>query len=602
MESPLKQIQQENTEELKMVMTTASKERKKPGYSEKYEEGLNRLVKNLVSEIKNLVLQKEKAQENGGQLNNNDKTNSLTSKINVFKMSKRKKTKQPKIKIFDQRVIKSRKTNGAEKKEHIDEENGVEGSGVKKVKTDTAVLGKLDSFLGINKNTEDLTQKPKKKRPYNKKPKFDQSGNLINKTNKDGKPFEFNDEFLSKKAVKRYSKNIEKAPNRVYVYDYLNEEGKVEIKSLNQSQPYEISFFKEQDKKIVKVVFGLSYAVILSEEGKVYVWRPRKESDMEVEGESDLTVVELEEPVDLISSGNRHIVAGSSQTGVYYIWGVIENKNKEIVFNQEKPVKVQHAEFVRKGLKDIQSGCNHTLFLAHNRAFAFGVNCYGSLGSPLKSISEINNPLTPRLCLKENAERIFAIGNHSFIIDSENKLYGFGDNTHNQLGLSQNNGLTRVLKPMLVDGVNGVYIKKLLGNIDNTFLLTNNGWIYGVGNNTGDKMGTLGSNFNLGGFKKILSLPTVSKIAVSDNLNICEDINSKYYYCWGNNLKKKESAEIKKNENLVKLDDETYFYGKHPTFIGIIDDKLFVVVNNLGNKRALNERLIMHKKEMNSKK
>lgn len=107
---------------------------------------------------------------------------------------------------------------------------------------------------------------------------------------------------------------------------------------------------------------------------------------------------------------------------------------------EEKPKKVEHYIFHKKGIQDIKSGMNHILILTGKRVYSFGDKSRGALGNLFKNDDEIpRNDWGNLQCVsKRNIEKIFTTDYSSFFMTYQNKrtkgnskrIYSFGLNNY----------------------------------------------------------------------------------------------------------------------------------------------------------------------------
>ena len=91
-------------------------------------------------------------------------------------------------------------------------------------------------------------------------------------------------------------------------------------------------------------------------------------------------------------------------------------------------------------IKDIACGKNHVVFLTDKKeVFISGYNIYGQLGN------EDRNKYFVKMDISD-IEKIFCGKNNSFFINSKNELFGCGDNSSSQLGLDDDIKIKRVEK------------------------------------------------------------------------------------------------------------------------------------------------------------
>ena len=84
-----------------------------------------------------------------------------------------------------------------------------------------------------------------------------------------------------------------------------------------------------------------------------------------------------------------------------------------------------------------------------------------------------------------------SISNYFFLLTKLNnnfKVYGFGENEDNQLGIFEENNCY-INNPMLINSLKNLKIKKIICSEFNTFVLEKNNNLFGFGNNCYNQLG-----------------------------------------------------------------------------------------------------------------
>lgn len=137
-----------------------------------------------------------------------------------------------------------------------------------------------------------------------------------------------------------------------------------------------------------------------------------------------------------ISSGLQHSLF-LSEAGVVYGSGranwsqVVSTDNVSIDFFQDP----QKMEWPNSWVVQMASGFHHSLALTrNNQLFAWGMNFHGQCGTSNLSVQTVTSP--HRVFLPEGVQvvKIASGKSHSAFFSSDNRVFLFGANNHNQLG------------------------------------------------------------------------------------------------------------------------------------------------------------------------
>ncbi|KAJ5068603.1 hypothetical protein M0811_02545 [Anaeramoeba ignava] len=208
---------------------------------------------------------------------------------------------------------------------------------------------------------------------------------IQNKTKKITKPIKFKFKFKFKFKNENENENekqIKQISSSCFSTIFLFENGKaIEYLNENDSNPKPEKIQIEEN--IQKVTVGVENEAILTKEGNVFA----KES--------------YANP----NNPNQFINISS----------LIEDKNDRII-------------------EDIVSGWNSTYLLTSNQnAYGIGSNEYGQLGLDPETLEEKEKPIL----MMKNVSKIFSgiCSYHVFLLNSNQELFGCGDNNYGQLGL-----------------------------------------------------------------------------------------------------------------------------------------------------------------------
>ena len=161
----------------------------------------------------------------------------------------------------------------------------------------------------------------------------------------------------------------------VYVYG----SGECEQLGLGDDQPSEIKKPRKPElfdsgpgmpaRSIVKIVCGGMHTLALSKDGSLYSWGCNDEGVLGRSGAENLPLkVELNEPMNGISTGDSHAVAYNTKTNKMYFWGCYRDAvSGRTTPKVMKPEPFQTDLFNDKNklrIKKVASGANHTLLLS----------------------------------------------------------------------------------------------------------------------------------------------------------------------------------------------------------------------------------------------
>ena len=135
----------------------------------------------------------------------------------------------------------------------------------------------------------------------------------------------------------------------------------------------------------------------------------------------------------------------------------------------------------------------------------------------------------------------------AFALTSDNKVYGWGSNTLGQLGINVVNS-AKVFKPVLIEDLNDINIKKISCGSAHTLVLTSDGMVYGWGGNSGGQIGCgkeLGENISV--ITQMGSLHKIKEIHCSFCRSFALTDNG-MVYSWGQNNLCRLGHELKRNE------------------------------------------------------
>jgi alpha-tubulin suppressor-like RCC1 family protein len=237
----------------------------------------------------------------------------------------------------------------------------------------------------------------------------------------------------------------------------------------------------------------------------------------------DMTGVLSGKTITKIAAGPLHTLALSSE-GRVYAWGT--NSNSQLGDNSTTgrlvPVAVSTTGVLSgKTITTMAAGAYHSLAVtSEGRVYAWGSNVYGQLGNGSANASTVPVAVDMTGVLSGKTVTAVTVGQtSSFALDSDGKVYAWGNNSYGQLGDGTRNNR---LRPVAVDATGVLSGKRItaLSCINLSVLaLSSEGKVYGWGHNS---HGQLGNNSTVQSFTPVamdmsgaLSGKTIVAIAAS---------------------------------------------------------------------------------------
>ncbi|KAJ6230135.1 hypothetical protein M0813_07124 [Anaeramoeba flamelloides] len=232
-----------------------------------------------------------------------------------------------------------------------------------------------------------------------------------------------------------------------------------------------IKTFPKEVTKIVDVVDNNNKIVFLSSEGKLYQTTSKNYHEK-------LKAFENLPPMKSIVSGYGHfLVISNEEKPRVYGWG--QNLHKQLGFSSnkiiQKPTLIETLK--EQNIEQIFCIGQSSFFLnkTTNVLFGCGDSAKGMLGNP-----EITEEYAMIQKLHENVANVFGgQSNHTLMIKTDGKLYGFGFNEDGELGLGHKNDAltpTQIKLEFPVEDISKIRLGFRL-----TSILTNDGKLYVTG-------------------------------------------------------------------------------------------------------------------------
>ncbi|PKL30786.1 hypothetical protein CVV43_05370, partial [Candidatus Saccharibacteria bacterium HGW-Saccharibacteria-1] len=197
--------------------------------------------------------------------------------------------------------------------------------------------------------------------------------------------------------------------------------------------------------------------------------------------------------VKSISAGDGFVLALGSDNKIYS-WGLNSygQLGDNSTANRLAPVQVYSSGIIlNKNITEISAGGTHSLALDYDgKVYSWGRNNYGQIGDNTSTNKLVPTAVDATSAIYNKTITSIAAGySHNLIIDEKGSLYSWGYNANGQLG---NNSTANSFVPVNVysSGVlNGVTIKKLFAGDNHTVVISADEKLYGWGLNTSNQLG-----------------------------------------------------------------------------------------------------------------
>ena len=261
---------------------------------------------------------------------------------------------------------------------------------------------------------------------------------------------------------------------------------------------------------IIDIVAGANHSVFLTKHGKISTCGKNINGRLGTgNNASVVTPISLDNSIHIkkLFSGNVNTFF-LTQNGLLYATG--ENSKGQLgignLDNQFSPVSIPF--FKSMQIKKVTAGWYHTIFLTTTGdVYVCGDNTYGQLGNGTNVATNI--PI--KLDLK--CSDIAAGQGHSVFLTTDNKVYTAGWNWYGQLG---NNTKGNSNKPFLINTDNNI-IHKVYAGMSYTLLLNSSGKVFGCGDNTNGQIGLSRDIVNQRSFKQIQEVNEITDISTGQS-------------------------------------------------------------------------------------
>jgi len=179
---------------------------------------------------------------------------------------------------------------------------------------------------------------------------------------------------------------------------------------------------------------------------------------------------------------------------------------------------------------------SHGVLLDKNgKVYVFGNGSFGRLGDGNNADHSVTIPTQLLAAGENNISAIATSNKETYLIGKDGKLYGFGENSNNQLGIAN-----KQLLPKLITDVGENNVTTLATALGHTLMIGEDGKVYGFGSNW---FGALGLGSTLPGnawsplsLISLLGENNITSIAVGNEHSIVIDKEGRFYsFGWNNN-------------------------------------------------------------------
>ncbi|KAJ5075885.1 regulator of chromosome condensation [Anaeramoeba ignava] len=183
----------------------------------------------------------------------------------------------------------------------------------------------------------------------------------------------------------------------------------------------------ENEKQIKQISTGYFSTIFLFENGKAIEYLNENENENE-----NPEKIQIEENIQKVTVGFDNEAILTIEGNVFAKGKDINPKNPKEFINISSLIEDTNDRII----EDIVSGAYSIYLLTSNQnVYGIGLNEYGQLGFDSKTLKKTEKPIL----MMKNVSKIFS-GNsskHVFLLNSNQELFGYGDNSSKQLGLGE---------------------------------------------------------------------------------------------------------------------------------------------------------------------
>ncbi|KAJ8515345.1 hypothetical protein ONZ45_g7233 [Pleurotus djamor] len=231
------------------------------------------------------------------------------------------------------------------------------------------------------------------------------------------------------------------------------------------------------------------------------------------------------------------ISAAVSDQGDLRVWGTFRANEGSLGFangnqHQFKPVSIlelPHKPGDSEKVSSIASGSNHLLVLTtHGNIYTWGAGEQSQLGRKLIERRKIHGTVPEKITLGNRSRKAVLVGSgvyHSFAVDDQGDVWGWGLNTMGQTGTGYSGpGDDEVKVPTKVIGLSkeelgGETVVEVTGGEHHTLFLTSGGKVYACGRSNCSQLGLPSDHeaFKDREHDDFVSIPTLVKLSDEDD-------------------------------------------------------------------------------------
>lgn len=255
------------------------------------------------------------------------------------------------------------------------------------------------------------------------------------------------------------------------------------------------------EAKIAQVNAGGAHVLAIDTDGKVWSWGPndsgvlgRNTKETEEEKDEDNSLNGRESTPNLVTGLPQHarfVSIGASDNcsaavtseGQLWAWGTfIDDGDKAF----RPGIKIQHTPMhitSVKGVSQVAAGKEHLLILdKFGDIFSWGIGQSNQLGYPVKSNLRTKTVGPSKIVGLPKIKYVAAGEYHSFAIDENDQLWGWGLNNFGQCCIPEESGEGKVVeRPTLAEFFKDKKVLQVDGGNHHSLILTDDGDVYGVG-------------------------------------------------------------------------------------------------------------------------
>ncbi|KAJ5075237.1 claret isoform a [Anaeramoeba ignava] len=179
--------------------------------------------------------------------------------------------------------------------------------------------------------------------------------------------------------------------------------------------------------------------------------------------------IQIEENIQKVTVGYQNEAILTKEGNVFAKGEDINPENPKEFINISSLIEDKNDRII----EDIVSGYESIYLLTSNQnVYGIGSNRYGQLGFDTKALQRTEKPIS----MMKNVSKIFSgnSSNHIFLLNSNQELFGFGDNYYEQLGLGNSIPKTKIDKLTKIQNIpKGKIIDIQCGNLYSIMLIEN---------------------------------------------------------------------------------------------------------------------------------